>query len=358
VASQASQLSNSLSVMLGGPDNTESLLWATVNSASATAEEKLTAISSLMGIINNSITADTQAETARLQAQTTAAEELARTQAEAAKTQLDNAQKLVELGRTLADYVTGLQVGNLSALTPGERLAVAQADYERTLRAAQAGDATAAGKLQGVSSTYLEQARGYDPGAYSAVFGNVTGSLTGLSGSMMSAGERAAAAAQQQVNLLGTLTGTAAAQNVALNAGNVISESNRMALESLLGLVTTIQADAVIEKAAKQAQLTAENDRMNSIRDSLKDSGVIATGIGSTAAATQSFAAQQRIDNAALIAEIQALNARIATLESTLVSATGAQIQTAVTVGNSTAQAVATAVSTAVNRAASAPEVV
>jgi hypothetical protein len=360
-AAQADQLLNSIRVASGGADNTEAALWASLGTGAAAAQ--MAAVQQLLGIINGQITTDTQAAQQALitgaENARAAAEELARTQQEAAKTQLDNAQKLLDLGRSLADYVTSLQTGNLSALTPGERLAVAQADYERTLAAARSGDAAAAGKLQGASSAYLEQARGYDPGAYAGVFGSVTGSLTGLSGSMMSAGERTAAAAQQQVNLLGTLTGTATAQAEAAALGNVISVENAAKLAQLSDLVAGIQAQAVIDQAAAQARLTEERARADAI--ALQQQTAQALLVTVQTEARNSLAELPGVmtqNNAALITEIQALNARIATLEATLVSAASAQIQAAVTVGASTAETIATAVSTAVHTAAAAPEVV
>ena len=360
-AAQADQLLNSIRVAGGGADNTESSLWASLGTGSAA--DQMAAVQQLLGLINGQIAADTQAAqqalTTGAQEAQAAAEELARTQQEAAKTQLDNAQKLLDLGRSLADYVTSLQTGNLSALTPGERLAMAQAEYERTLAAARAGDATAAGKLQGATNTYLEQARGYDPGAYAGTFSSVTGSLSSLSGTLMSAGERAAAAAQQQVNLLGNLTGTATAQAEAALIGNVISEANAAKLAQLNELVASLQAQAVLDQAAAQARLTEEQAKADAIALEQRTAQALLVSVQTDARNTlATLPGVMTQNNAALIAEIQALNARIATLEATLVSATGAQIQTAVQVGNTTAQVVATAVSTAVNRAASAPEVV
>ncbi|WP_196300846.1 hypothetical protein, partial [Streptococcus pneumoniae] len=54
-------LSNSISVALGGTDNTEAGLWATVNNAAASAEDRLTAVGSLINSINTSISTDTAA---------------------------------------------------------------------------------------------------------------------------------------------------------------------------------------------------------------------------------------------------------------------------------------------------------
>jgi hypothetical protein len=61
---------------------------------------------------------------------------------------------------SLGDWLKGLALDqNLSPLSPMEKLGLAQSDWEKTLTAAQGGDATAAGKLQGSSQTYLDLAQ-------------------------------------------------------------------------------------------------------------------------------------------------------------------------------------------------------
>jgi len=143
IATQASTLSNSISVALGGPDNTDATLWATVNDTSASAEDRLGAVGKLINNINNSIRADT-AEAQRLLTEGATTSQAAieganRAMQEGYTAQLDAAQRMVELGKTLRDYVQGLLVGNLSALTPEQQLAQARQDYQRALAGAQAG---------------------------------------------------------------------------------------------------------------------------------------------------------------------------------------------------------------------------
>ena len=80
--------------------------------ATASAEDKLTAVSELMGIINNSITTDTQ-EAQRLltegaQSAQQAIEKANAAQREGAEAQIEAAKKMVDFGRQLADYVQGL----------------------------------------------------------------------------------------------------------------------------------------------------------------------------------------------------------------------------------------------------------
>ena len=140
--------------------------------------------------------------------------------------------------------------------------------------------------------------------------------------------------------------------------GNVISDANRTALETLLGLTTQTQADAVIERANKQAQVTAETARMEAIRNSLSDSGVISVSVSNTASVMTSFAAQQKADNAALLAEIVVLNARIAALETTVATTGALQIDATAQASAANAATVAGAVTTAISEAAGVPVVV
>ena len=362
IAAQASTLSNSLSVMLGGADNTEAGLWATVNSATATAEQRLTAVGSLMNLINGSITADTAAAqrllTEGANAANTAAASLIATQTRAAETQISNAEKLLNLGQQLRDYVSSLRIGSSSALTPSQRLALAGQQYSGDLSGAQAGNTAAMSSLQGSASSYLELARQYNPGAYSQIFEGVTTTLDTFGSSLMTEGQQAAATASAQLSTLQSIATTTSTATSEAVLGNVISAANQTAIESLLGVTTQIEAQAVLDRATAQARVTEETARMEAIRTSLSDAGIIATSTASTANALASFAAQNRADNAQLVAEIQTLNARIATLEGTIVQVGAAQIDTAVSVGNTTAQVVATAVSTSTHAATLAPEVV
>ena len=251
----------------------------------------------------------------------------------------------------------GLLVGSLSALTPEQQLAQARQDYEQSLSGARAGDADAQAALTGNATTYLELARSFDAESYRSVFADVTGTLGNFGTSALTEGQQAAQAAQSQIDALTSISGYSSQTTAAVLTGNVISDANRAALESLLGITAEIEAAAVIDRADKQAQITVETERMEAIRASLSDDGVIATSSLTTAGVMTSFAAQQASDNATLVGEIKSLNARIAQLEATLVSAAGAQMQIAVQVGAQTAQAVSTAVSVAVDSAANAPVV-
>lgn len=93
-----------------------------------------------------------------------------------------NSQKLLDFGKSLQAYVNGLKIGNLSTLTPAEKLAEAGKQYADTLKKAQAGDESAKSALQGASSAYLDLARTYFASSedYTKIFNSVTGSLESL----------------------------------------------------------------------------------------------------------------------------------------------------------------------------------
>ena len=361
IATQANGLSATISQALGGADNSAQGLWAAVNSTTATAETRLSAVAELITVINGSIATDTAAAQQTLtdgaNAAQKAIEQTNAAQLSALQNQLTAAERLRDTGRQLRDYVQDIRLGSSSTLTPAQKLAFASAQYSASLAGAQAGDVIAASSLQSNASAYLEQARSYDPASYVEVFSAVTNTLDGLGTSLMSEGASAAATAAAQLTSLQAISAATTSASAEAFTGNVISTANRAALESLLDVTTQIEAQATIDRANAQAQITAENARMEAIRASLSDAGLLASTATSTNATLTALAAQQGADNASLLAEIRALNQRIAALESTLVQATSAQITTAVTVGNQTAAALADGLSGASYSASNVPVV-
>jgi len=360
-AAQAQDLMNAISVAGGGADNSQAALWANISTGTLT--EQMATIRQLLGLVTQSIAADTTAAQAAMaegaRAAQKAIEDANAAQLKGAQEQLAAAEKMVDVGRELRDYVQGLRIGNLSALTPAEKLALAASAYNTTLGRASAGDANAMSALQGAAGAYLEQARAFDPAAYNAIFAQVTGTLDSFGSSLITDGERQAATATAQLSELQTIAASIAAQTQASSVSNIISEANAAKLAQLNELVAGIQAQAVVQAAEAQARLTEEQAR-------------------STAIATEQAAAQAALlqaqqqgrdalvslptvlndNNLALIAEIARLNDRIATLEATVVQVGVAQINTAVTVGAQTATAVADGIATAAHAATSTPVVV
>lgn len=112
------------------------------------------------------------------------------------ETEKANAESLLDFGKSLRSYVDGLKLGSLSPMTTAEKLAEAGRQYQATLKAAQGGDVTAQGNLQGISSSYLELAREYyaSSGDYANIFNSVTGALDSL-------GLKSQTEAQQQLEV-------------------------------------------------------------------------------------------------------------------------------------------------------------
>ena len=360
-AAQAQDLMNAISVAGGGADNSQAALWANVSTGTLT--EQMATIRQLLGLVTQSIAADTTAAQAAMaegaRAAQKAIEDANAAQIKGAQELLAAAEKMVDVGRELRDYVQGLRIGNLSSLTPAEKLALAASAYNTTLGKATAGDATAMSALQGAAGAYLEQARAFDPAAYNAIFAQVTGTLDSFGGSLITEGERQAATATAQLTELQTIAASIAAQTQASTVANVISEANAAKLAQLNELVAGIQAQAVVQAAEAQARLTEEQAR----------AAAIATEQAAAQAALLQAQQQGRDalvslptvlndNNLALIAEIARLNERIAALESTVVQVGAAQISTAVSVGAQTATAVADGLATAAHAATSTPVVV
>jgi hypothetical protein len=360
-AAQAQDLMNAISVAGGGADNSQAALWANVSTGTLT--EQMATIRQLLGLVTQSIAADTTAAQAAMaegaRAAQKAIEDANAAQIKGAQELLAAAEKMVDVGRELRDYVQGLRIGNLSSLTPAEKLALAASAYNTTLGKATAGDATAMSALQGAAGAYLEQARAFDPAAYNAIFAQVTGTLDSFGSSLITDGERQAATATAQLTELQAIAASIAAQTQASTVANVISEANAAKLAQLNELVAGIQAQAVVQAAEAQARLTEEQAR----------AAAIATEQAAAQAALLQAQQQGRDalvslptvlndNNLALIAEIARLNERIAALESTVVQVGAAQISTAVSVGAQTATAVADGLATAAHAATSTPVVV
>ena len=360
-AAQAQQLMNSISVAGGGADNSQAALWASIGTGTLT--EQMATVRELLGLVTQSIAADTAAAQATMaegaRAAQQAIEEANAAQLKAAQDQLAAAEKMVDVGRQLRDYVAGLRIGNLSALTPAEKLALAASAYNTTLGRASAGDATAMSALQGAAGAYLEQARAFDPAAYTGIFASVTSTLDSFGGNLISEGERQAATATQQLDQLKAIAGYIGAQTQTAAIANVISEANAAKLAQLNELVAGIQAQAVIAQADAAARLTAEQARADAIAtEQAAAQAALLQAQQQGRDALVSLPTVLNDNNLALIAEIARLNERIAALETTVVQVGAAQINTAVAVGAQTATAVADGIASAAHVTASVPAVV
>jgi tape measure domain-containing protein len=98
--------------------------------------------------------------------------------------ELDAANKLRDAIRNIQDYVRGMALGGSSPLSPEQRLAEAQRQYQDLLLKAQGGDAEAMGKLTGASDAYLEAAKQYYGSGtqYSSIFDGIKNAMTAIGG--------------------------------------------------------------------------------------------------------------------------------------------------------------------------------
>ena len=117
------------------------------------------------------------------------------------------ADNMRRFATSLKDFRLDLLGGDLSTLSPEERYNRARSAFEETAGRAAAGDETAIGQLQQVSSDFLNASRGYyaSSDTYRRDFDRVQQALIeteASAGTQATAAEKAAAAANAQVTLL------------------------------------------------------------------------------------------------------------------------------------------------------------
>ena len=262
----ASGLLDQISGALGGAGGArEAALWATVNGG-GDIDARLSAAQELFGLINQT----------------------ARVEQAAQDNSLANAKAMLEYGQRLRDYVQGLKTGNLSTLTPAEKVAEALAQYQSTLARAQGGDQTALGALQGMADTYLSLAREFDPASYtSAVFTSVTNALDSLGAGLVSQNDPQVTLLQAQLD----------ATNAASNTAASLSAEQIAQLQTLQGVVQNLYAQAATQSAIANAQTSSAQANLQTL------------GAAQTAA-QQALVAQQQ----AVVTAQQAATAYMATL--------------------------------------------
>ena len=262
----ATSLLDQISGALGGAGgNREAALWATVNGA-GDIDARLSAAQELYSVIT----------------QTAATEQAAQDNA------LANAKALLEYGQRLRDYVQGLKTGDLSTLTPAQKVAEALAQYQTTLAAARGGDQTALGNLQGVADTYLRLAREFDPASYTtSVFTSVTDALDSLGAGLVSQNSPQVTLLQAQLD----------ASKAASSSANALSAEQIARLQTLQTVVQDLYAQAGAQSAIANAQVSSAQANLQALS-------------AAQLAAQQNLAAQQQ----AVVTAQQAATAYMATL--------------------------------------------
>lgn len=92
--------------------------------------------------------------------------------------------ELERLRKSIADYLKSLVLSDLSPLTPAQKLAEAQKQYQDELAKAAAGDPAALADITKYADAYLKQARDFyaSSAAYSDIFKQITDALAALAG--------------------------------------------------------------------------------------------------------------------------------------------------------------------------------
>lgn len=143
--------------------------------------------------------------------------------------QLDSTvTRLRDYGRSLREFRDGLLLGNLSTLTPGQRLEEARRQLDAVASKARTGDQNAQGQVQGLVSAFLEASATYNASGagFTSDFAYTQQLLTDLSTSALAGAD----VAQLQLDALGVLnqsvltipaalTGLATAITTAIGAG-------------------------------------------------------------------------------------------------------------------------------------------
>ena len=111
--------------------------------------------------------------------------------------------RLRDYGRTLREFRDGLLLGNLSTLTPGQRLEEARRQLENVAGKARTGDVNAQGQVQGLVSAFLEASATYNASGagFTSDFAYTQALLTELADSSMAGAD----VAQLQLDALGVL---------------------------------------------------------------------------------------------------------------------------------------------------------
>jgi hypothetical protein len=108
-----------------------------------------------------------------------------RAEEEVLQKQIQNIQALKSALDQIKEFAKSLKTGNLSALSPEDKIKAAQKEYDDLLKRAKGGDADAAGKLSGASQTLLELLKSYfgsNP-QYAAIFTKMQKELEALGNS-------------------------------------------------------------------------------------------------------------------------------------------------------------------------------
>lgn len=187
------------------------------------------------------------AEERRMQEQQAGADALYRTE-------MQRYDQSIAAQKSLMDYLNGLQLGELSTLTPEQQLAEAKAQFSTVLAAAKGGDIDAANSATGIASSYLSIARDFyaSSDAYSDIFvdvNNQLGSIADVMGNVVAPNETELGESDELKRLKAELDIANAAKEVANNEALANTLADQLAAlslakdESISSLITSMGID-------------------------------------------------------------------------------------------------------------------
>ena len=256
--------------------------------------------------------------------------------------EIQNAERLLDFGQGLRDYVNGLKLSDLSPLTNAEKLAEASKQYSETLSKAIGGDANAQSNLQAISSSYLELARIYYAGneQFSDIFNSVTSTLDTLGINSMTEAQQQIAIGNQSLEELQKLYGITETAYEALNTQYENSLSQLIAAQ-----------DALVLQASSLEQLVSISNLLTNLPTEIAvRMPIVNTELSSLN--SSSAGATSDSSNAELLEELKLLRIQVAKLEAS--NREDARMQADVFVGAS--QATADSIAEATTKAARAAE--
>ncbi|MBE3025704.1 tape measure protein [Janthinobacterium sp. GW458P] len=184
------------------------------------------------------------------------------TESSALKSTID---RLKTFGDGIRSFKDSLLLGSLSTLTPMQKMAEAQRQYEETLAKAKTGDAAAQSALTAVATAYLtaNQVVKSSSDAYAADAARVQADLAALAaiaGTQMSDAQKQLTALDTQVGQLINLNKTAVgiqeavdALGAALRAGGNVDITGGMQFASAFGMPLAAVDEVVVDAPAAQA---------------------------------------------------------------------------------------------------------
>src|SRR5471030_972756 len=158
--------------------------------------------------------------------------------------------KLQSFQQNIANLKTSLAQGDLSTLSPADKLAEAKATYESTLAAAQGGDTTAQGQLSQDAQAYLTADKAYN--ASNAQYAKDEAGVQSDLSKLYAATGTQISTDQQQLNAMTTQVTQLVKIDDTLDAGFIKVE------QAIADLATSLQAEAATKAGATPTGLPSK----------------------------------------------------------------------------------------------------